>query len=455
MTITIDAPTANRYADENRVPPNDHAAEQCALGGMLLSKDAVGDVAEILTADDFYRPAHATIYAAIIKLFARGEPADAVTVAAALEAAGDLTRAGGALYLHDLIATVPTAANAAYYARIVREKAVLRRVVEAGTKIVQLGFGTPGPDQTADGVVDHAQQILYNVSARRANDGFKALETLIQPTLDEIEAIGSSTGELRGIPTGFKDLDRLLAGLQGGQLVIVAGRPGLGKSTAAMSFAQHAAFRAGCASAVFSLEMSNTEIVMRILSSEARVPLHAIRSGQLSDDDWMKLARCMGEIAEAPLYVDDTPNMNLMEIRAKARRLKQRNDLKLIVVDYLQLMSSSGRVESRQQEVSELSRGLKLLAKEVDCPVIAVSQLNRGPEQRTDKRPILSDIRESGSIEQDADIVILLHRDDYYDKESPRAGEADFIVAKHRNGPTDTITVAAQLHFSRFVDMAI
>ncbi|GAB3854368.1 hypothetical protein GCM10029963_47250 [Micromonospora andamanensis] len=226
-------------------------------------------------------------------------------------------------------------------------------------------------------------------------------------------------------------------------------------STASMDFARNAAIRANQAAAIFSLEMSKVEIVMRLLSAEARVPLHVLRSGQLSDDDWTKLARCMGEISEAPLFVDDTPSMNLMEIRAKARRLKQRHDLKLIVVDYLQLMTSPKRTESRQQEVADLSRGLKLLAKEVECPVIAVSQLNRGPEQRTDKRPQLSDLRESGSIEQDADVVILLHRDDYYDKESPRAGEADFIIAKHRNGPTDTVTVAAQLHLSRFVDMAI
>jgi replicative DNA helicase len=226
-------------------------------------------------------------------------------------------------------------------------------------------------------------------------------------------------------------------------------------STASMDFARHAAVRHNMASAIFSLEMSKIEIVTRLLAAEARVPLHVLRSGQLSDDDWTRLARRMGEISEAPIFVDDTPNMTLMEIRAKARRLRQRHDLKLVVVDYLQLMTSPKKVESRQQEVADLSRGLKLLAKEIECPVVAVSQLNRGPEQRTDKRPQLSDLRESGSIEQDADVVILLHRDDYYDKESPRAGEADFIVAKHRNGPTDVVTVAAQLHFSRFVDMAI
>jgi replicative DNA helicase len=438
-----------------RTPPQDVAAEQCALGGMLLSKDAVADVVEILRPGDFYRPIHSTVFETILDLYGRGEPADAITVAAALADSGALVKIGGAAYLHTLMAAVPTAANAAYYARIVAERAVLRRLVEAGTRIVQLGYGTGAGGRDVDDIVDLAQQAVYDVTEKRVSEDFAVLAEMLQPTLDEIEAVGAQSGVMTGVPTGFTDLDRLLNGLHSGQLIIVAGRPGLGKSTAAMDFARTAAVKNNLASAIFSLEMSKVEIVMRVLSAEARVPLHVLRSGQLSDDDWTKLARRMGEISEAPLFVDDTPNMNLMEIRAKARRLKQRNDLKLIIVDYLQLMSSPKRVESRQQEVAELSRGLKLLAKEVECPVVAVSQLNRGPEQRTDKRPQLSDLRESGSIEQDADVVILLHRDDYYDKESPRAGEADFIVAKHRNGPTDTITVAAQLHLARFVDMAI
>jgi replicative DNA helicase len=440
----------------DRTPPQDVAAEQSVLGGMLLSKDAIADVVEILRAADFYRPAHSTIFDAILDLYGRGEPADPVTVTAALTNAGTINRVGGMSYVHDLVHTVPTAANAAYYARIVAERAVLRRLVEAGTRIVQLGYGAAatGGRDTAD-VVDLAQQAVYEVTERRVSEDYQPLRDVLQPTLDEIEAIGSRDGVMSGVPTGFADLDALLHGLHPGQLVVVAGRPGLGKSTVSLDFVRHASVRHGLASAIFSLEMSKVEIVMRVLSAEARIPLHVLRSGQLSDDDWTKLARRMGEISEAPLFIDDTPNMTMMEIRAKARRLRQRHDLKLLVVDYLQLMSSPRRVESRQQEVSELSRGLKLLAKEIDCPVIAVAQLNRGPEQRTDKRPQLSDLRESGAIEQDSDVVILLHRDDYYDKESPRAGEADFIVAKHRNGPTDTVTVAAQLHFSRFVDMAI
>src|SRR5690242_18979686 len=406
---------------------------------MLLSKDAIADVVEILKSHDFYRPVHSTIFDVILDLYGRAEPADALTVAAALSDAGDLQRVGGVPYLHTLMESVPTAAIASYYARIVSERAILRRLVEAGTKIVQLGSGTGGKGgRDVDDIVDLAQQDIYDVTEQRV-----------------IEAVGAQGGVMSSVPTGFSDLDRLLNGLHPGQLIIVAGRPGPGKSMVSMDFARNAAIRSNCASAIFSLEMSKIEMVMRLLSAEARVPLHVLRSGQLTDDDWSKLARRMGEISEAPIFVDDTPSMNLMEIRAKARRLKQRHNLKLLVVDYLQLMTSPKRTESRQQEVADLSRGLKLLAKEIECPVIAVSQLNRGPEQRTDKRPQLSDLRESGSIEQDADVVILLHRDDYYDKESPRAGEADFIVAKHRNGPTDTVTVAAQLHLSRFVDMAI
>jgi replicative DNA helicase len=438
-----------------RTPPQDHQAEMSVLGGMLMSKDAIADVIEVLGPGDFYQPKHGMVFDAIIDKFGNGEPADAVTIAAALADSGDLAKIGGGPYLHDLLNAVPTAANAGYYAKIVKEKAILRRLIEAGTKVVQYGYGGGQGGRDIDDLVDLAQQAVYEVTDNRQSEDFAVLSDLLQPAMDEIEAIGASQGLMTGIPTGFADLDRLLSGLQAGQLIIVAGRPGAGKSTAAMDFMRHASLHHRHAAALFSLEMSKLEIVMRLLSAETRVPMHVLRSGDLSDDDWTRLAKRMGDISEAPLFVDDTASMTMMEIRAKARRLKQRHDLKLIVVDYLQLMTSPKKTESRQQEVSEISRGLKLLAKEVQCPVIAVAQLNRGPEQRTDKRPQLSDLRESGSLEQDADVVILLHREDYYDKESPRAGEADFIVAKHRNGATDTITVAAQLHLSRFVDMAV
>ncbi|HTR69158.1 MAG TPA: replicative DNA helicase [Mycobacteriales bacterium] len=802
-------PGGDGRIDVDRTPPQDIAAEQCALGGMLLSKDAIADVVEVLKPADFYRPAHQTVYDAILDLYGKGEPADPVTVAAELTRTGALERIGGAPYLHTLIASVPTAANAGYYAEIVRERAILRRLVEAGTKVVQLGYGAAGAaGGDVDDVVDRAQQAVYEVLEHRNSEDFIGLEAAMWQTYNEIEAIGNRGGELFGVPTGFRDLDELTNGLHAGQLIIVAGRPGLGKalsldtplatptgwttmgdvavgdrligadgypttvvaatdvmtdrpcyelrfddgsvliadeqhqwltqtrasrkrarerglpaatgsairttgeiaatvrcatadrrlnhcvalaepltladrdllvapyllgvwlgdghsaagrsacadpeiamyleadgyavtpgarltdnvklppsssqcaerrdshgsvdgllrtlgvlgdkhipvsylraseaqrrallaglldtnatvmstgsvqftstssrltddvrellhslgyrtacaatqgtgrtpgtstaytitfttddevfrlerkrlvhkqrhactprattrtryvvevraipsvpvrcvqvdnrdhlylagramipthnSTVSMDFLRSASIQHNLPSVLFSLEMGKSEITMRLLSAEARIPLTRIRTGTLTEDDWTKLARRMGEVAQAPMFIDDSPNLTMMEIRAKARRLSQRHGLRLIVVDYLQLMNSVRRVENRQQEVAEMSRSLKLLAKELDVPVVAVSQLNRGAEQRSDKKPQLSDLRESGAIEQDADMVILLHREDAYERESPRAGEADLIVAKHRNGPTKDVVVSSQLHYSRFVDM--
>lgn len=789
----------------DRQPPQDQAAEQSVLGGMLMSKDAVADVLETLTSADFYKPAHALIFDAILDLYSRGEPADTVTVSAELEKAGTLGRVGGAVYLHTLMATVPTAANAGFYARIVAEKAILRRLVEAGTRIVQLGYGGNDGDMgggEVDEIVDRAQAEIYEVTERRTSEDYVVLEELLQPTMDEIDAIAAQGGRSAGVPTGFADLDTLTNGLHPGQMIIVAARPGIGKalaletplvtptgwttmgqvavgdlligadgqptsvvaatevmvgrpcfeiefsdgevivadaehewptwdagdrrrldgrhdarfgwplqarrtttpgrrarttselaggvydgsrlnhciptcgplavpdralpldpwvlgyllgapadgapgtvgcdpidrewvtkefdrlghqvrllgrvdrfevvgleevwleldlhrrahvpsaylrasveqrtaliqglmdragdvdlhgryrwsttnielacgvrellsaqgcvttmhrrylsheghprppvweivvrsrsgltrlprkacsvdtdwhrdheshfvvdvrpvssvpvrcvqvdspdqlylagramvpthnSTLALDVARHASVKHRQTAAIFSLEMSKNEITMRLLSAEAGIRLSHMRAGTMSEQDWQKIVRRMSEISDAPLYIDDSPNMTMMEIRAKARRLKQRHDLKLIVVDYLQLMTSGKRVESRQQEVSEFSRQMKLLAKELEVPVIAISQLNRGPEQRNDKRPMLSDLRESGSLEQDADMVILVHRPDAWEADDPRAGEADLIIAKHRNGPTTTIAVAHQLHYSRFADLA-
>ncbi|MGY1748544.1 replicative DNA helicase [Modestobacter sp. SYSU DS0511] len=861
--ISRPRPTAPEY---DRQPPQDVAAEQSVLGGMLMSKDAIADVVEVLAGPDFYRPAHQIIFDVILDLYGRGEPADAITVAAELNRTDQLSKMGGAVYLHTLIASTPTAANAGYYAAIVAEQAVLRRLVEAGTRVVQLGYGAAGGKGDVDDIVDRAQQEIYDVTEKRMSEDYSRLEDVLQPTMDELDAIASRGGTARGVPTGIRDLDELTNGLQAGQMVVIAARPGVGKALAldtpiatpsgwttmgevavgdqvigsdgrpttvvaatdvmtgrpcyevhfsdgsvivadaqhqwltdtraSRRAAQEARVRGGeprevaavrtteqiartvrCATAdarlnhsvrnaaplelpaaelplppyalgvwlgdgtsaaahytsadpeiaayieadglvvvptnvdrrfslqlperlgpvarpcpmcgelfvprtsqvqtcgktcggalrasggvgrtatcpdcggpsaglaqcqacredhgtvtallrglgllgnkhiptsylrasvaqrrallaglldtdgtvapngvvqfavtsrrlaedareliaglghrvrmsrkpvkgrtaesstcytltftsddevfrlerkkllhkergvrtftargvrfitdvrpissvpvrciqvdaddhlflagrsfipthnstlgldiarsatvkhhlpaaIFSLEMSKHEITMRLLSAEAKVPLHHMRAGTLSDEDWSKLARRMGEIADAPLYIDDSPNMTMMEIRAKARRLKQRNDLKLIVIDYLQLMTSGKKVESRQQEVSEFSRALKLLAKELELPVIAMSQLNRGSEQRQDKKPMLSDLRESGSIEQDADMVMMIHREDMYEKESPRAGEADIMLVKHRNGPTANVTVAFQGHYSRFVDMA-
>jgi replicative DNA helicase len=443
-------PTSEEYG---RQPPQDMAAEQSVLGGMLLSKDAIADVLESLRPGDFYRPAHQNVYDAILDLYGRGEPADAVTVAAELDRRGHLKRVGGHPYLHTLISTVPTAANAGFYAGIVAEKAMLRRLVEAGTRVVQYGYAGAEGAEVAQ-VVDRAQAEVYAVTDGRTSEDFVVLEDLLQPTMDEIDAIASQGGVARGVPTGFTELDEVTNGLHPGQMIVVAARPGVGKSTLGLDFLRSCSIKHRMASIVFSLEMSKTEIVMRLLSAEAKIKLADMRSGHMSDDDWTKLARRMSEISEAPLFIDDSPNLTMMEIRAKSRRLAQKADLRLIVIDYLQLMSSGKKVESRQQEVSELSRNIKLLAKELSVPVVAMSQLNRGPEQRTDKKPQLSDLRESGSIEQDADMVVLLNRPDAFERDDPRGGEADLIIAKHRAGPTKTITVAHQLHLSRFTNMA-
>ncbi|WP_082920517.1 replicative DNA helicase [Rhodococcus sp. YH3-3] len=446
-------PEAEPDQEFGRQPPQDMTAEQSVLGGMLLSKDAIADVLEVLRPGDFYRPAHQSVYDVILDLYSRGEPADPVTVSAELDRRGELRRIGGAAYLVTLTQTVPTAANAAFYAEIVAEKSVLRRLVDAGTRIVQYGYaGTEGQDVAE--VVDRAQAEIFEVTERRTTEDFVPLTELLQPTMDEIDSIASRGGISLGVPTGFKDLDEITNGLHAGQMIIVAARPGVGKSTLGMDFLRSCSITHGMASVMFSLEMSKTEIVMRLLSAEAKIKLGDMRSGKMTDDDWTKLARRMSEISEAPLFIDDSPNLTMMEIRAKARRLKQKHDIRLIVIDYLQLMSSGKKVESRQQEVSEFSRSLKLLAKELEVPVVAICQLNRGPEQRTDKRPQVADLRESGSLEQDADMVILLYRPDATERDDPRGGEADLILGKHRNGPTATITVAHQLHLSKFVDMA-
>jgi len=438
--------------DVLRVPPQNLEAEQSVLGSMLLSKDAIADAVEILTGADFYRPAHSLVFDAVLELYGRGEPADAITVANELERTGTLARVGGNPYLHTLIEVVPTPAHAADYAGIVRESSVLRRLVEAGTRITQMAYAGAGE---VDEIVDQAQAEVYQVTEKRRSEDYLPLSEILDATYDEIEAIHGHGGRLVGVPTGFADFDDLTNGLHPGQLVVLAARPAMGKSTLGLDFARAAAIRNGLTTAIFSLEMSRNEIAMRLLSAEARITLNAIRQGKMTDEDWTRLSSHMGSLAEAPLFIDDSPNMAMAEIRSKCRRLKQRHDLRLVILDYLQLMSSGKKVESRQVEVSEFSRSLKLLAKELDVPVVAISQLNRGPEQRTDRRPMLADLRESGSIEQDADMVLLLHRDDYYTKDaSERPGEADIMVAKHRNGPTKDIPVAFQGHYSRFVDIA-
>ncbi|UGB36759.1 replicative DNA helicase [Microbacterium sp. cx-55] len=417
---------------------------------MLLSKDAVADVIESIRGTDFYVPKHELIFEAILTLYSHGEPTDVIAVTDELIKTGDLQRAGGADYLHTLTSIVPTAANAGYYATIVSERALLRRLVEAGTRIVQMGYAGQGE---ATELVNSAQAEIYAVTGAETAEDYVPLTIAVDAAVEEIEAARGRDGSMTGIPTGFAQLDELTNGLHGGQMIVVAARPAMGKSTLALDFARAAAIKHDMPTIFFSLEMGRSEIAMRLMSAEGAIPLQNMRKGTLDQRDWTTVAATRGRINDAPLYIDDSPNMTLVEIRAKCRRLKQRVGLKMVIIDYLQLMTSGKKVESRQQEVSEFSRALKLLAKELQVPVIALSQLNRGSEQRTDKRPQVSDLRESGSIEQDADMVMLLHRDSVYDKEV-RPGEADLIVAKHRNGPTATIEIAFQGHFSRFTDMA-
>lgn len=433
-----------------RLPPQDLIAEASVLGAMMLSKDAIADALETVTGEDFYRPAHQSIFDAIVSLFARSEPADPITVTAELQRTGELGRVGGAAYLQELVQGVPTAANAEYYGRIVTERATQRRLIDAGTRIVGMGFAGDGD---IDDVVDRAQAEVFKVAQRRTSEDYQPLSVLMPEAYAELEMLAAGGGTASGVPTGFTELDDLTRGLHGGQMVVIAARPSIGKSTLALDFARSAALKHKQPTVFFSLEMSRSEIMMRLLSAGTEIQLSNLRSGQLGQGAWDKLGPYMAVASESPLFIDDSPNLSMMEIRAKARRLKQQHGLELVIIDYLQLMTSGKRVENRQVEVSEFSRQMKLLAKELEVPVVALSQLNRGPEQRADKKPMLSDLRESGSIEQDADVVILLHREDFYDKQSPRAGEADLHVAKHRNGPTGTVKVAFQGHYSRFTDL--
>jgi replicative DNA helicase len=436
--------------NDPRVMPHNLEAEQSTLGGMLLSQEAVAEVFEAVSGSDFYAPKHELIFNAILTLFGRGEPTDVIAVSDELNKSGNLLKAGGADYLHSLTSYVPTAANASYYAKIVADKAIMRRLIEAGTRIAQSGYENQGE---VEDLVNQAQAEVYRVASQAAGEDYVGLSDSIEDAIREIEFAQKRGGELTGIPTGFLDLDALTHGLHPGQLVIVAARPAVGKSTFALDIARTAAIKNSQATIFFSLEMGRAEIAMRMLSAESSIYLQSMRKGTVSESDWTRLAAVRGRINDAPLYIDDSPNMTLVEIRAKCRRLAQQVDLKMIVIDYIQLMSSGKKVESRQQEVSEFSRALKLLAKELNIPVIALSQLNRQTEQSKDKRPELSHLRESGSLEQDADVVVLLHREGIYERDHPRAGEADLILAKQRNGPTGTVTVAFHGQYSRFVNM--
>lgn len=435
----------------DRTLPNDLVAEQSVLGGMLLSQEAIAEVTSVIKGVDFYAPKHEMIYDAIYQVFGNGEPVDVITVTAELTRRGQLIKVGGADYLHTLTSIVPTAANASFYAGIVAEKAILRRLIEAGTRIAAAGYA--GEGEVID-LVNQAQADIYAVGTQSETNQYAPLSASLEAAVQEMElAEGRTDGEITGVPTGIYELDEYTHGLHPGQLIILAARPGVGKSTFALDITRNAAIKHKIPSLFFSLEMGQAEIAMRLLSAESDIYLQSMRKGNVSREDWIKLANVRGSISDSPLYIDDSPNLTLVEIRAKARRLSQQLGLGLIVIDYLQLLSSGKKVESRQQEVSEFSRALKLLAKELNIPVIAIAQLNRGSEQKADKRPELFHLRESGSLEQDADVVLLLHREDMVNKDSTRIGEADIILAKQRNGPTGDVPVLFQGQYSKFVNM--
>ena len=434
------------------VPPQNLEAEESVLGAMMLSPGAIGAVSEVLDASDFYRESHAVIYRAALALYAKGEPVDAITLVDELEERGELEAAGGRVRIHELAALVPASANAGHYARIVREMATLRGLIRAGGEIAQLGWERPG--ETTD-LVDRAEQVVFDLSQSRVSSEFSHIEELLKDSFERITALYEAGADVTGTPSGFRDLDRLTSGFQPGNLIIVAARPSMGKSGLGLCMAANLAVRAEVPTALFTLEMSKAEVTQRLMCSEAKVESQRLRTGKLGADDWPRLTAACDRLAQAPIYVDAQGSIPMMEIRSKARRLKSREpDLGLIVVDYLQLMTSGSNVESRVQEVSQISRSLKVLARDLDVPILAMSQLSRAVEQRHDKRPILSDLRESGSIEQDADLVMFIYRDEYYNDESDQQGIAEVHLAKHRNGPTDTVKLSFLKRYAKFADLA-
>ena len=440
----IDAPT----------PPHSVEAEQAVLGGLLLDPQAWDSVADGVVADDFYRPDHRLIFTAIGELAGEAKPCDVVTVSQQLERTGKLEGAGGLAYLSSIARDTPTAANVRAYADIVRERSLLRQLIRAGTDIVSAVFNNDG--ETARSLVDRAEQKVFEIAEGtfRKRDGAVAVRTLLPGVIDQIDEWHNNPDKLRGLPTGFTEFDKLTGGLRGGDLIIVAGRPSMGKTTLAVNMAEYAAVNPNtrAAVAIFSMEMPSEQVITRMLSSIGGVPLQNLRSGRISDDDWVRITSATSQLSEAKIFIDETPALSPTELRARARRIKREHGLDLIVVDYLQLMQVPGNKENRATEIGEISRGLKVLAKELTCPVIALSQLNRGVEQRENKKPVMSDLRESGSIEQDADMILLIYREEVYDRQTTKKGIAEIDLVKHRNGEIGTFVLTFQGQFTRFAN---
>ncbi len=436
---------------QQKLPPQNIEAEQSVLGSMLIDKEALLEAAELLNPGDFYKDSHRQIFQAILNLSNRGEPVDLVTVCDELENQKLLEKTGGAAYLASMADMTPTAAHVRHYANIVREKALFRNMIRAATEIVAKSY-----DYVSDVEVflDEAEQLIFEVARKRESKGFVSLEDALNETVEKLEKLFARKGGVTGLPTGFADLDNLTSGFQDSDLIIIAARPSMGKTTLGLNIAQHIALEEKQPVAFFSLEMSKDQLAQRLLCAFIEVDSQRLRRGYLSSEDWPRVTQALGPLSQAPLYIDDTPAISVMEMRAKARRLKMEKGLSAIFVDYLQLMRGHEKVENRQQEISSISRSLKALAKELSCPVIALSQLSRAVEQRTDKRPILSDLLESGGIEANADLVVFIYRDDYYNEESEKKNITEIIISKQRNGPTGKLELLFKDRFNKFVNLS-
>jgi replicative DNA helicase len=442
-----------RLAESLRLPPHSVEVEQSLLGGLMLEPRAWDQIADAVNVEDFYRPDHRLVFGAIETLVERDQPPDAVTVSEHLERQGELDAAGGVAYLARLVEDTPSAANIQAYARIVREHSMLRRLIEIGGAIASSAHNTEG--RTVGELVDLAEQKVFEIADRgqRRGAGFVPLKQILPHTIDRLDVLSHSEGDITGISTGFAEMDQMTAGLQRGELIVVAGRPSMGKTTLAMNIAENAAIGRQVPTAIFSMEMSAEQLSFRMIGSIGRVNQSRLRTGKLSDEDWSRVDSAVSMMSNAPIFIDDSPALTPTEVRARARRLKREHDLGLVVVDYLQLMQVAGTVENRATEISEISRSLKALAKELQLPVIALSQLNRSVEQRTDKKPVMSDLRESGAIEQDADLIVFIYREEIYDPETPRKGVADIIIGKQRNGPVGEFHLTFLGEFTKFENL--
>jgi replicative DNA helicase len=432
-----------------RIPPNSMEAEQSVLGAMLLDKEAVSVSTEFISGEDFYREAHKEIFDAIVELFDRGQPVDLITLPEKLKVRNTLEAVGGITYLTNLMSIVPSTHNVGHYAKIIEEKSLLRKLIRASNEIMGKSYEAR---EEVIGVLEMAEKSIFDISLNRSTQGFVHIKKILNTNFDKIEELYLNKGRITGVSTGFDDLDEILSGLQKSDLVLVAARPSMGKTSFILNMVQQAGIRDKVATAIFSLEMSKEQLTQRILCAEALIDSHRLRTGDITEDEWIKLARAMGPLSEAPIFVDDTPSISMSEMRAKCRKLKIEHNLGLILIDYLQLMSGNGKYDSRQQEISDISRSLKGLAKELGIPIVACAQLSRAPEMRADHHPIMSDLRESGAIEQDADVIMFLYRDEYYHPDTEKKNIGEVIISKQRNGPTGTIELVWLGQFTKFAN---